>query len=694
MAATTDAEERVEVRRGSSFHVAGVHAGHREVEHHQVRVRPRIRLINAEIGRFDIAVGDADPFQGHQRGQQVGAPALQDVDGQPAAVVEFLGQGGAPGVTQKQRGAATHLEAVVEGDDAAFVLQLAEHLRLGVQPFGRLGVLGDLEDAFGVADLFVVDEDADGGGPGAQLLLVDEAAVEDVGRQRVEGVGAGALVEDLLAGLAEFVEEGADVGDPLGGAGIGGVEYQLPEFCTDLRHLGGEVQAAVSAQPVDELTAFGGRRLAAEDVERKRAEAEDVDARRVGGSMAFRGGEELRGVAGAGRHQAERSRGQPADGGVRVGGQHAGAVPVGDLREQLRAAFADGDGARVEGAVHDSVAVGVVHDVGDIADEVELAFQRKRGLVVGQPQVERDVTLGLREHQADAQFGLVDDVLGYLQAVEAQSGEQVVFGGDGAVAGVLVGGRGALAGEVEADAGVAFGVDVVECRPVLPAVAVGQRLLVDDPRADLALPAGCQSDGLHEAGDELAVALGDRIMTRRGQQSLRDAGQPRATLEAVETVEVDLRTLGEFALELRVVQEHQFLHVRDSLDGLVSAALTDRVLQQRGEVLRLAAGEQQRRVLGAAVAPPQVIIAGEDAAVVLQLDQEQFVGGEDKKVDLVPTTAGVAELEVRPGPVRGSIGKGLLDELETLLFVGELRLGDLDPASVPHRSIPPWSCAW
>ena len=123
LASLTGAQERVQVRRCPGVEILGVDAGHREVEHHQMRVGTRVGLEDRQIRRLDVAVGDAVAFQGDQRGEQVGAPALQDVDGQPAAVVEFLGQGGAPGVLEQQRGAASDVNLVVQGHDPLVVLQ-------------------------------------------------------------------------------------------------------------------------------------------------------------------------------------------------------------------------------------------------------------------------------------------------------------------------------------------------------------------------------------------------------------------------------------------------------------------------------------------------------------------------------------------------------------------------------------------
>ena len=228
--------------------------------------------------------------------------------------------------------------------------------------------------------------------------------------------------------------------------------------------------------------------------------------------------------------------------------------------------------------------------------------------------------------------------------------------GDRLLSGLAVGGRGGLAHGVEADAGVAFGVDVVEGRPVLPALAVGEGLLVDDPGADLALAARSQADLLHQLGDQQAALLGDRGALGGGEQAFGDAVQTGVRL-VVQAVEVDLRALGEFADELGVVQEDQFLDVGDRALGCASGELPEGVFEQGGEILRLASGQQQRGVLGAvAGAHPDVVVAGQDPAVVLELDQIQGVAGQDQQVHLMPAAPVVAELEIGPGPERGCVG--------------------------------------
>lgn len=117
---------------------------------------------------------------------------------------------------------------------------------------------------------------------------------------------------------------------------------------------------------------------------------------------------------------------------------------------------------------------------------------------------------------------------------------------------------------------------------------------------------------------------------------------------------VDPRAGRHVADELLVVQEHQLLDEGDRPVGNLAGLGSQGVLEEGGEVLGLAAGEQQGGVLGAVAVPhPDAVVAGEDAAVVLELDQVERVAGQDQQVDLMPAAAVVAELEVRPGPKWG-----------------------------------------
>jgi hypothetical protein len=115
------------------------------------------------------------------------------------------------------------------------------------------------------------------------------------------------------------------------------------------------------------------------------------------------------------------------------------------------------------------------------------------------------------------------------------------------------------------------------------------------------------------------------------------------------------------AYEFFVVQEHQLLNIGDPADCLVAATFPDGVLEQGFEVLGLAPSQQQRRVLGAVVAPPQVIVAGQDSTVVLELDEVERVARQHQQVDLMPAAPVVAELEVGPGAEWLGVGQLLLD---------------------------------
>ncbi len=71
--------------------------------------------------------------------------------------------------------------------------------------------------------------------------------------------------------------------------------------------------------------------------------------------------------------------------------------------------------------------------------------------------------------------------------------------------------------------------------------------------------------------------------------------------------------------------------------------------------LRLAPGELERRVLGAVpITAPGQVVAAQGPRVVLQFHQMEPAPAQDQKVNLVPLTLPVAELQVgpRPGTVR------------------------------------------
>src|SRR5699024_1628703 len=119
--------------------------------------------------------------------------------------------------------------------------------------------------------------------------------------------------------------------------------------------------------------------------------------------------------------------------------------------------------------------------------------------------------------------------------------------------------------------------------------------------------------------------------------------------------------------------------------GIAPRLLAVDLLELRSEVLRLAAREQQRGALGATIAGPGAVVASDRAVEVLELDEVQRVLAEHQRIDLVPATVSVAELEVGPDPVRGMLGDPLAEVLEALALMVELGGGHLDPPVVDQR---------
>ena len=212
----------------------------------------------------------------------------------------------------------------------------------------------------------------------------------------------------------------------------------------------------------------------------------------------------------------------------------------------------------------------------------------------------------------------------------------------------------------EPDPGPVGGRDAVEGRPVLPAVALPERFLVDDPRAGLALAALHDPDPGHQGSDDLVPVSADRLVRGRSlQQPFGDPGQPGLALAAIQAEQVDPGGRRQQAPESRVVQEHRLLHERhdatrvgDRGAGLLRPV--DELLPELArQPLRLAPGQFERRVLGTvAVTAPGQVVAAQGARVVLQLHQMQPAPTQDQQVDLVPLALAVPELEVRPGPER------------------------------------------
>ena len=312
--------------------------------------------------------------------------------------------------------------------------------------------------------------------------------------------------------------------------------------------------------------------------------------------------------------------------------------------------------------------------------------------MVGQPQVEPLELLVQRIHQADAEV-VVDHVAGAQQPVVGQPGHDAVLVlGD--LAHLRPGrGGGPGRGDEEPDPGPVGGRHAVKGRPVLPAVAFPERLLVDDPGTGLALAPLHDPDPGHQGSDDLVPVSADRLVRGgRLQQPFGDPGQPGFALAAVQAEQVDPGGRRQQAPESRVVQEHRLLHERHDVPGIGDGGAgllrpaDELVPELARQPLRLAPGELERGVLGAVpVTAPGQVVAAQGPRVVLQLDQMEPAPAQDQQVDLVPLALPVAELQVRPRPERRVVRQQGPDDVEPLGLVRELRGSHLDPALDPLR---------
>ena len=345
------------------------------------------------------------------------------------------------------------------------------------------------------------------------------------------------------------------------------------------------------------------------------------------------------------------------------------------------------DRVRGQPAVHDPVPVRVRHRLGDLPQQPQLRFRGNAARVVGLPQVEPLEPVIDRVHQADAELA-VDDVPRAQQPVVRQPRHdpELVLG-DLADLGPFGRGR-ARRGDQEPDPAPVGGGHPVEGRPVLPAVTLAERLLVDHPRARFPLAPLDDPDPLHQRGDDLIAVSGHGLLRRgRLEQPPGDPGQPGIALGAIQAEQVHPGRLRQQAAQARVMQEDGLLHERhdrtrvgDRRARLLGKA-DQLVPQLAGQPLGLAPRQLQRGVLGpVTIAPPGQVIPAQGARVVLQLHQVQATPAQHQQVDLVPLAMAVAELEVRPraeGRVRGQQGP---DEVQPLRLVGELGRGYLNPA--------------
>ena len=200
---TGSGQERIEVGRRARLGRGGRRLRQREVEQHQVLGAVAAALLHPEVGRLDVAVVDARLVEGDQRVEQLGAVALQQVQGEPGPGPQDLGQRrglrlvgparaqGTAGVLQQQRAPSADQDRTLDQPDDARVIQAAQHVGLVVQPGrGRL-VQGHLEHPLGVRAVHqrVLDQQPDRGRPLPETAQQREPAVQDGARRGVQRIG-------------------------------------------------------------------------------------------------------------------------------------------------------------------------------------------------------------------------------------------------------------------------------------------------------------------------------------------------------------------------------------------------------------------------------------------------------------------------------------------------------------------------
>ena len=391
----------------------------------------------------------------------------------------------------------------------------------------------------------VRDQQADRGGPRAEAALQPEPAVDDRpgrGIQRVDDVlgrpGQGPF------GLGQPLQERPDVRQPLAHRRPGGLQHQRAHRRRHLRQVRRQVEPVVPVQPLAQRRAVGRGRTAGQHVVGQGAEREHVEPDPVGIPVPHAlGGLERLGQPPVHVHRARPHRrarlaaavgrahqaGHPAarQPGRRRPRDRARAAPVTHQHPQLAVGRpVHPDRVRRQPAVHDPVPVRVRHRLGHLPQQPQLRFRGNAARVVGQPQVEPLEPFVQRVDQADAELA-VDHVPRAQQPVVRQPRhDPVLVLGDLADPGPL-GRRRARRRDQEPDPAPVGRGHPVERRPVLPAVALAERLLVDHPRARLALAALHDPDPLHQRGDDLLPVDADRLLRRgRLEQPLGDPGQP------------------------------------------------------------------------------------------------------------------------------------------------------------------------
>ena len=319
----------------------------------------------------------------------------------------------------------------------------------------------------------------------------------------------------------------ADVRQPLAHRGPGGLQHERAHRRRHLRQIRGQVEPVVPVQPVAQRRPVRRGRTAGQHVVGQRAEREHVQPDPVSvavphalGSLERLGQPPVHVHRTGAHHRARRAAAvgrahQPGDPAARQPGrrrarERARAAPVTHQDPQLTVGRpVHPDRVRRQPAVHDPVPVRVRHRLGDLPQQPKLRFRGNAARVVGLPQVEPLEPVIDRVHQADAELA-VDDVPRAQQPVVRQPRHdpELVLG-DLADLGPFGRGR-TWRGDQEPDPAPVGGGHPVERRPVLPAVTLAERLLVDHPRARLPLAPLDDPDPLHQRGDDLIAVRAAR----------------------------------------------------------------------------------------------------------------------------------------------------------------------------------------
>jgi len=188
--------------------------------------------------------------------------------------------------------------------------------------------------------------------------------------------------------------------------------------------------------------------------------------------------------------------------------------------------------------VDDLVAVGILDCLADLSDDRQLCGQGGAGGLAGQPQVESLPRVVVVVDQADTEVGL--DKVSWPQesvVLKARHDSELMLRELANPCALAVGCAGG--GDLEADPCLLLLGHLVGRQPVLPAVALGDGLLLDHPRAGLPLTALDEADPRHQVNEDQLLVGADRLPVWLLEDQLRDAREPAAVLAAVEAIETD-----------------------------------------------------------------------------------------------------------------------------------------------------------